>query len=257
MIDTMLANPGFNPHRVFVTGHSAGGAMTSVMLATYPETFAGGAIVAGLPYGAALGLPDALRAMQMPATRSPREWGDAVRRAAPHDGPRPKVSIWHGDGDFTVSAANAEASIDQWADVLDVSRSAAREESVAAYRHRVWLDAQGAAVLEAYTIKGMGHGTPILTGSSADACGTPGPFILSAGISSSIRITEFFGLRTQAPSRTELALASSPPAGVSRDFRWLRPSEPPFKPATCPEPSRGVDVERTISGALRAAGLLK
>jgi poly(3-hydroxybutyrate) depolymerase len=36
-----------------VTGLSAGGAMTSVMLATYPEVFAGGGIVAGLPYGCA------------------------------------------------------------------------------------------------------------------------------------------------------------------------------------------------------------
>ena len=36
-----------------MTGLSAGGAMTSVMLATYPEVFAGGAIIAGLPYGIA------------------------------------------------------------------------------------------------------------------------------------------------------------------------------------------------------------
>jgi poly(3-hydroxybutyrate) depolymerase len=31
----------------------AGGAMTSVMLTTCPEVFAGGAIIAGLPYGCA------------------------------------------------------------------------------------------------------------------------------------------------------------------------------------------------------------
>jgi dienelactone hydrolase len=40
---------GLDRKRVFVTGLSAGGAMTSVMLATYPEKFAGGAIIAGLP----------------------------------------------------------------------------------------------------------------------------------------------------------------------------------------------------------------
>ena len=36
-----------------MTGLSAGGAMTSVMLATYPEVFAAGAIIAGLPLMAA------------------------------------------------------------------------------------------------------------------------------------------------------------------------------------------------------------
>ena len=42
--------------RVFITGLSAGGAMAAVMLAAYPETFAAGAIIAGLPYGAASGV---------------------------------------------------------------------------------------------------------------------------------------------------------------------------------------------------------
>jgi poly(hydroxyalkanoate) depolymerase family esterase len=53
VVDKMVSDHGINPARVFVTGLSGGGAMTSVMLATYPEVFAGGAIVAGLPYGAA------------------------------------------------------------------------------------------------------------------------------------------------------------------------------------------------------------
>lgn len=45
--------------RVFVTGVSVGGAMVSVMLATYPELFAGGAIIAGLPYGSASSVQEA------------------------------------------------------------------------------------------------------------------------------------------------------------------------------------------------------
>jgi poly(hydroxyalkanoate) depolymerase family esterase len=257
MIDTMLAIYGFDEGRVFVTGLSAGGAMTSVMLATYPETFAGGAIIAGLPYGAAPNLSEALRAMRKPGARSPGEWGDAVRHASSHDGSWPKVSIWHGDDDFTVSAANAEASIDQWTDVLGVSRADEREESANGYQRRIWLDAKGAPVLEAYMIKGMGHGTPILTGSTPDACGTPAPFILPAGISSSVRIAEFFGLGTPAAAREDLALDSSTPAAAPGNFRWFHRSDPTSKPATSPEAPRGSRVGRVISDALRAAGLLK
>jgi len=53
MIRHMARNANIDGKRIFVTGLSAGGAMTSVMLATYPEIFAGGAIIAGLPYGIA------------------------------------------------------------------------------------------------------------------------------------------------------------------------------------------------------------
>ena len=38
--------------RIFVTGLSAGGAMTLAMLATYPDVFAAGAVIAGLPLAA-------------------------------------------------------------------------------------------------------------------------------------------------------------------------------------------------------------
>ncbi len=257
MIDMMLARYGFDAGRVFVTGLSAGGAMTSVMLATYPETFAGGAIVAGLPYGAASNLSEALRAMHKPAARSPREWGDAVRHASPHDGSWPRVSIWHGDADFTVSASNAEASIDQWADALGVSRSAAREDSANGYQHRVWSDSRGTPVLESYTINGMGHGTPILIGPSPDACGTPAPFILPAVISSSDRIAEFFGLRASAVARDESVLPVSNTAAAPGRFPWFRPPDPTGKPARAQDASRGIRIGRTISQALRAAGLLK
>src|SRR5258705_1645466 len=63
MIARMVGDFGIDPHRIFVTGLSAGGAMASVLLATYPEVFAGGAIIAGLPYGCATSVQEAFEAM--------------------------------------------------------------------------------------------------------------------------------------------------------------------------------------------------
>ncbi|WP_419697329.1 PHB depolymerase family esterase (plasmid) [Mesorhizobium muleiense] len=59
MIEAVAVEHGLDRKRIFITGLSAGGAMTSVMLACYPEVFAGGAIIAGLPYGSAKTVPEA------------------------------------------------------------------------------------------------------------------------------------------------------------------------------------------------------
>src|SRR5438309_5553884 len=53
MVEHALRTFAADRSKVFITGFSAGGGMASVMLATYPEVFAGGALIAGLPYGSA------------------------------------------------------------------------------------------------------------------------------------------------------------------------------------------------------------
>src|SRR5262249_17063846 len=53
MIETAIVAHGIDRRRVFITGLSAGGAMACVMLAAYPELFAAGAVIAGLPFGTA------------------------------------------------------------------------------------------------------------------------------------------------------------------------------------------------------------
>ena len=53
MIDAMISKHPVDQSRVYIAGLSAGGAMTAAMLAAYPERFAGGAIVAGVPFGCA------------------------------------------------------------------------------------------------------------------------------------------------------------------------------------------------------------
>jgi predicted esterase len=65
MIAAMIARYPVDPSRVYIAGLSAGGAMTAAMLAAYPERFAGGAIVAGVPYGCADTVIRALNCMNL------------------------------------------------------------------------------------------------------------------------------------------------------------------------------------------------
>ena len=85
MVEKIVVDRGIDRRCVFITGLSAGAAMTSVMLACYPEVFAGGAIIGGVPYGAATNVQQALKSMSHSPARSAQEWGDLVRAAATHE----------------------------------------------------------------------------------------------------------------------------------------------------------------------------
>jgi feruloyl esterase len=193
MVERMLADHCLDRDRVFVTGLSAGGAMTSVMLATYPDLFAGGAIVAGVPYRCATGLQDAFETIFQGRSRPAAEWGDLVRSASPHQGPWPRVSVWHGDADATVTPLNAAEILKQWADVHGLGATPTIETTVDGHPYRLWRGASGEDLLEAYTIAGMAHGQPI-DASGPDGCGAVQPFINDVGISSAYHIARFWGL---------------------------------------------------------------
>jgi poly(hydroxyalkanoate) depolymerase family esterase len=205
MIDRMIADYGIDPGRVYVTGLSSGGAMTSVMLATYPDVFAGGAIVAGVPYRSANGLQEAFETIFQGRTRSGREWGDLVRSASLHRGPWPKISVWHGDADASVKPTNAEELIKQWADVHGLEPVPSVEKTVSGHPYRLWHGPEGEELIESYTIAGMGHGAPLEPGSEEHQCGTPAPFFNDVGISSPYHIVRFWGLRETRPDRAATA----------------------------------------------------
>lgn len=213
MIAHALAQQDIDAGRVFMVGLSAGGAMTSAMLACYPEVFAGGAVIAGLPYGAATNVQEAFTAMVQGVVRTGRAWGDRVRAASDYAGPWPRVSIWQGDADSTVNPLNADEIAKQWCDVHGLAAPPV-VEAAAGYRRSVWADARGRPAVEAVRIAGLGHGAPLAT-AGPDGCGVAGPFLLEAGISSSLEIARFWGL-ADAPAVAPAETVAPPPAGTAR-----------------------------------------
>lgn len=215
MVDRTIADLGIAPSRVYVTGLSAGGAMTAVMLATYPDVFAGGAIVAGLPYRCATSQNAAFSCMNPGSDLSPAQWGDRVRAASTWTGPWPVVSIWHGDADYVVRPANLTESMQQWTNVHGIDQTADVSETVAGYPHRVYTDAAGKPRVETWTITGMGHGTPVDPGTGVTQCGTAGAYILDVNICSSYYIGRFFGLESGGGGSAPTAAITAPAAGAT------------------------------------------
>jgi poly(hydroxyalkanoate) depolymerase family esterase len=254
MAEAMIRAHDVDRARVFVTGLSAGGAMTSVMLAAYPEVFSGGAIIAGLPYGIATNVQEAFDSMFQGTAHAARELGERVREASPHRGPWPKVSVWHGAADATVKPVNAKQIVEQWADVHGLNPAPALTQMVDGYPRQVWRNTAGEDVIESYTITGMAHGTPLAT---ADGHGAAGAFLLDVGISSSYHIAKFWGL-TGHPR----AIRAKPPEPASivpdqpRDVEENAKEEPASAESDPPR-ILPIDVEAVITKALKAAGLMK
>jgi len=277
MVDRMVSDHDIDPQRIFVTGLSAGGAMASVMLATYPDVFAGGAIVAGLPYGAADNVQQAFQTMFQSPPRDARAWGDLVRGASPHAGPWPRVSVWHGEADATVVPSNAGEIIKQWTNVHELPVTPTVQGMVDGYPRQVWIDGAGDEVIESYTITTMAHGTPLATGEADHECGAAGPFLLEVGISSSYHIAKFFGITANVrrePAQFRKMVTAAPREDMKPDAERghvlegeiLGPEEPdPQQPGKQEKawtdwrqaPPHHFDVGAVINNALRAAGLMK
>ena len=130
---------------------------------------------------------------------------------------------------------------------------------------RVWSDANGEALIEAFSISGMMHGVPLAT-TTGERCGSAGAFFLDVGISSTHHIARFFRLheslvempRAAAPVSTTiqiptdggaLVIAGAAAKGVhSLAETWLAEDE---KRQT----HYPIDPNAVIAAAFKAAGL--
>lgn len=180
-----------DPARVFVVGLSAGGAMTAAVMAAYPEVFASGAVIAGLPVGCASNAAQAFRRMIEPGPRlSAEAWEAKVRAAAPPGfrGRWPRISIWHGCSDSVVNPTNSVLLARQWtavhgieyADVTETHRSPG-------IRRKVWGEPRE-PVVELWCLEDFGHAYPI------SGIGQPSQWVARASASATDRFARFCGL---------------------------------------------------------------
>jgi poly(hydroxyalkanoate) depolymerase family esterase len=182
---------GSDPRRVFVVGLSAGGAMTAAVLAAYPDVFAAGASVAGLPVGAARsGLQAIVRMAAAGPDQSPEAWAAQVHAAAPPGfaGPWPRLSVWQGGADTIVAPENATLLVTQWCALRGITTSPSVEEVRDEVKHQMWRDGKEQSV-ELWSLPHFPHAYPAGT-----RVVPPGRFVAQAPVDATAEIARFFGL---------------------------------------------------------------
>jgi poly(hydroxyalkanoate) depolymerase family esterase len=266
MVEHAITTFAADRRKVFVTGFSAGAGMASVMLATYPEIFAGGALISGLPYACASNVQQAFEAMFTERKHAAQALGDRVRAATRHRGPWPKISVWHGTSDPIVNSSNSEDIIRQWTNVHGFSASPSYREFIGTHTRRIWTDANGDALIEAFSISGMAHGVPLATATDGESCGAAGAFFLDVGICSTHHIARFWRLHesvVEMPRAAALVLAPpqiSPDAGTfvragAAAEESHSSAEPPLGGSDDRQMQHALDANEVIAAAFKAAGL--
>ena len=198
MIDTAIASHGSDPKRVYIVGFSAGAAFVSVMLATWPERFAAGSIMSGIPYRCATDVNGAYSCQSPGVSKTAPQWGDLVRGAATFTGERPRVQIWHGSTDSTVKTMNEGELVKQWTDVWGTDATADVMDTVGPAM-RAQYKAGSKVVVETYLVPNMGHAVAIGNDGSAMCPASIGAYFSDMKICSTLHAAEFFGLLGNDP----------------------------------------------------------
>jgi poly(hydroxyalkanoate) depolymerase family esterase len=154
-----------DPSQVYVAGMSAGGAMAAIMGVTYPDLYAAVGVHSGLAPGAAQDLSSAFTAMQRGGAGTVHQdttIGETARTVP--------VIVFHGDRDTTVHPQNADHLLARYRADNPVDGREAKGKPAApvtvtqgqvpggyAYTCATRQDADGRAMVEQWTIHGLGH----------------------------------------------------------------------------------------------------
>lgn len=181
MTEYMIKRFQLNRDSVFITGLSAGAAMSVVMIATEPSLFKSAAIFAGGPYKPGNNIFSSSGTMIWGVNKTPEEWKELVWRENPaFKGKYPKVIVYHGTADPIVNIRNANELVEQWTflnkgdtipDRIDSTYLGKRDIMRLAY-----FDKDNDEAVVFYKINDLGHAVPIDPGNCFNQGGKSGVF---------------------------------------------------------------------------------
>ncbi|KAF5328602.1 hypothetical protein D9619_011593 [Psilocybe cf. subviscida] len=218
MVRYAITNYGVDTSRIFMTGTSSGGMMTNVMAGAYPDLFTAGAAFCGVPYACFAGQRSwNSECAQGLITKTAQDWGDLVRAGYPgYTGARPKIQIWHGTNDQTLSYQTFGEAIKEWTNVFGYNITGA--PAVFNSPLTGWTRTTYGPRFEAISAQGVDHNIPIQENDALvwfGLKGTPGSSSSMSSSTTSVRPTTSASVR---PTSTTLSSAS--PTVTGTQARW-------------------------------------
>ncbi len=197
MIQYAIKNYNINISKIFISGFSAGGAMTNVLLANYPHLFNSGAVLSGIPFKAATDLATGYMAMQGKIEKTNEEWVAAIsNNNLNYKGEYPKVVIFHGIDDPFVNIKNAEIIEMQWKGIhkIDTDPIIAPELNGNSDITKTTYFKNNRPVIVKYEINNLGHAMAVDPGSEKRQGGNVARFAVDKNFHATYWTAKFFGL---------------------------------------------------------------
>ncbi len=174
MVDWVKSLYSVDAHRVYVGGVSAGGVMTSILMACYSDVFAAGMVGAGAMYKAATTASGSAYAMSFGSIYDPDDRGYDAWSCSGRARRKVPVLVIHGTDDSTVNPINGEQAVQQFVQTNDYADDGSDNDSVPYAATSVWYGSVpggrsytvkdyvygGALLVQKYEIHGMDHSWP-------------------------------------------------------------------------------------------------
>ena len=209
MVKDTQAKYNIDPAKVFANGLSAGAYMTTVLLATYPDVFAGGSMFEGGAYGcstscAALGKKG--QGWNWPGNHAASLITGAYATVwQSPSAKKPRLMVFQGDADGAVAPENLTDVTQQWLGAHGAT-GPGTTTTLKGTQYTEYTKGSD-VVLATVLMPGIGHGTPVDPGTAVDQGGwDPNPsktaadsnsdqdWTNSAGIYGPYYSAKFFGL---------------------------------------------------------------
>jgi poly(hydroxyalkanoate) depolymerase family esterase len=200
MIFTAFEKYPIDKTRIFITGLSAGAAMSVAMLLNYPDLFQAGASFSGGPYGIVKSnFSDGLKLMRGKMVISHDDLMKSIATLKNKSRTEyPKLYIYHGDEDPIVNIQNAGWLIEQWLGLYESEEiSNIKTEKFAGnslITQEIFMLKEGKEIVTYYKIKDLGHAIPIDPGNGFKQGGKAGVFSKDINFYSSYQVALDFGL---------------------------------------------------------------
>ncbi|MBA4543283.1 MULTISPECIES: PHB depolymerase family esterase [Thermoactinomyces] len=171
VVNKIKSNYPVDSRRVYVAGLSAGGAMSVILGAAYPDVFAAIGVGSGLEYKAATSVLYSGTAM-LYGGPDPVQQGNLAYQAMGGYARVVPTIVFHGTADYTVNPVNGNQIISQWAQTNDRASDGMDNNNIddqadvtsyrsvpngRTYTDSLYKDQNGTVVMEKIMVNGMGH----------------------------------------------------------------------------------------------------